>query len=529
MRLYHPGSRLLLLIIGFNLLGTLGCTAPRITQEQISLTIIADGSEAEIKLPSGSTVDEALRAAGVVLGSLDRTDPPVYTVLSQNARIRVIRVKEEFVVEQELIPFENQIVQNESLPVGQEFWLQLGENGLRETTIRRVFEDGVEVSSSPVRSVVIKEPLPQIKMVGIQQAFVPITIPGRLVYLADGNAWLMEQTTSNRRQVVTSGDLDGRVFSLSPDAEWLLYTRSSPDGEEINHLWAAPLDIGGGEPLDLGVANIAHFADWKPDSALTIAFSTVEPRSRAPGWQANNDLRLLSFSATGFIRELPALLEANSGGIYGWWGTDFSWAPDGSRLAFSRSDGVGVLDLQTAQMTTLKALPPVQTFGDWAWNPGIGWDPNGEFLFLVSHRSPGESRDFDLEAISLSSGVAVTLRQDVGMFAHPKLSPVEALPTGEKAYQIAYLQAIFPEQSDSSRYRLVVMDRDGSNSEILFPPEGMGGLDPQKVVWSPRELPESEHYAVALIYQNNLWLVDSETGEARQITGDNLTSRIDWK
>ncbi len=529
MKLYHPGSGLLLILTLSNLLGMLGCTAPRISEEQIAVTVLVDGNEVAVTVPAGSTVDEVLRAAGVIMGSLDRSEPPVYTVLSQSSQVRVIRVKEEFVVEQEAIPFENQIIQNESLPAGQEFWLQLGENGLRETTIRRVYENGVEVSSGPVRSVVIKEPVPQIKMVGVQKAFVPISIPGRLVYLADGNAWLMEENTTNRRQIVTTGDLDGRVFSLSPDGRWLLFTRKSSQEDVINHLWAAPLDSAAGEALDLGVANIVHFADWQPEATLTVAYSTVEPRRGAPGWQANNDLRLLTFSANGFIRELPALLEASSGGIYGWWGTDFSWAEDGSILAYSRPDEVGILDGQSGEMTPLLKLSPVQTFGDWAWTPGIDWDPNGDFLFVVTRSSPDESRDFDLGAIALSSGEVFTLRQNVGMFAHPVMSPVTELPTGERAYQVAYLQAVFPDQSDTSRYRLSLMDRDGSNNRILFPPEGMGGLEPQEVVWSPEVMPESGHYAIALIYENNLWIVDSETGEARQITGDSLTTRIDWK
>lgn len=493
------------------------------------MKIQVDGNELGVTVPAGSTVDQALRAGGVVLGNLDRSDPPAYTVLSQDATIRVIRVREEFMVEQEEIPFENQVIQNESLPVGQELWLQLGENGLREITFRRVYEDGIEVSSSPVRSVTIKEPVPQIKMVGVQKAFIPLDIPGRLVYLVDGNAWLMEESTSNRRQIVTSGDLDGRVFSLSPDGDWLLYTRSSSEGEAINRLWAAPLDQADGEPIDLGAANIVHFADWKPDATLTVAYSTVEPRSAAPGWQANNDLRLLTFSGSGFLRELPALLETNSGGVYGWWGTDFSWALDGSRLAYSQPGEVGILDWQSGEIRSLKEFPPLQTFGDWAWNPGIGWDPNGQFLFIVNHRSSGESQLFDLAAIPLARGEAVTLRQNVGMFAHPVMSPVEELPTGEKSYQIAYLQAIYPDQSITSRYRLELMDRDGSNNRLLFPSEGMGGLEPQKVVWSPEKMPESGHYAIALLYENNLWLVDSETGEARQVTGDNLTTRIDWK
>ena len=72
------------------------------------------------------------------------------------------------------------------------------------------------------------------------------------------------------------------------------------------------------------------------------------------------------------------------------------------------------------------------------------------------------------------------------------------------------------------------MDRDGSNKRVLFPEEGAQGLDPQRVVWSPAPLGESG-YVVALVYQNNIYLLDVNTGQAQQITGDGLVNRIDWK
>jgi hypothetical protein len=43
-------------------------------------------------------------------------------------------------------------------------------------------------------------------------------------------------------------------------------------------------------------------------------------------------------------------------------------------------------------------------------------------------------------------------------------------------------------------------------------------------------MPDSQVHALAVLYQGNLWLVDAG-GEflQRQITGDGLVSRIDWK
>jgi hypothetical protein len=128
----------------------------------------------------------------------------------------------------------------------------------------------------------------------------------------------------------------------------------------------------------------------------------------------------------------------------------------------------------------------------------------------------------------VDGGTRFVLSPDVGMFSYPVPSPRLDLNPEETAHMVAYLQARFPNQSETSRYDLARMDRDGSNKFILFPPEGSEGLQPQKMVWSPDVFEANGNYAIGLIYQQNLWLVDSMTGEAWQITGDGLTSRIDW-
>ena len=103
-------------------------------------------------------------------------------------------------------------------------------------------------------------------------------------------------------------------------------------------------------------------------------------------------------------------------------------------------------------------------------------------------------------------------------------------PSGEeKVYQIAYLQATTPTQSDTSRYRLVVMDRDGSNRQVLFPPADTSGIEPQTPVWSPEPITGQSGDFVGVIYQGNLWMIDSGDAKAYQVTGDGLITNIDWK
>ena len=396
--------------------------------------MVADGQTNDVQLPAGSTVQQALDAAKISLNTLDRTVPTAFTVLSKGAIVRIVRVSESFEIEQVVIPFEQQTLRNESLPIDQEILVQAGENGLQEITYRRVYEDGVEVSSQPmaVKSVILKKPVPEIRMLGVQAPFAPLTIPGRLIYLRDGNAWMMENTTGNRQALITTGDLDGRVFCMSTDGEWLLFTRRSEQEGQINGLWVAKvINVGSAvaaesqELVDLKVPNVIHFADWVPGSTEKIVFSTVEPREAAPGWQANNDLHMLTFSDTGWTTKWTTILEANSGGVYGWWGTEFGWLPDNLHLIFARPDAIGVVNYKTGEVQTLVEILPLQTRRDWAWVPGVTWGPDGLVLFYSNHTapsgaaSPEESQQFDLTAGSLAGSPAIQLVSQTGMFAYP--------------------------------------------------------------------------------------------------------------
>jgi hypothetical protein len=541
MRLYHSRIIGILLLSIVWVLGMAACSSPPATQAHIDVKITADGHDVSVQLPPGSTVQQALDVAGLSLGTMDRAEPPLYSILTSGSEVHIIRVTEDFEVVQEVIPFEQQTLKNESLPQDQEIYLQKGKNGLQEITYRRVYEDGVEVSGDTiVKKVTLEQPVPEIIMIGIQAPFVPVAVPGKLIYLRDGNAWMIEESTGNRQAVVTTGDLDGRILSLSSDGSWLLFSRKSNEEGQINGLWVKDISSEDSKLIDLTVPNVIHFADWIPGSDSKIVFSTVEPRTTAPGWQANNDLYALSFSKSGWVtkwKDKP-VLEPNSGGIYGWWGTSFAWAPDGEQLAYARPDGIGLLNFLDGTLAPVLDMIPYQTRGDWAWVPGLAWGPDGKNLYTVDHVppagtvSPEESQVFDLTAISMESGAQLHIVSQAGMFAYPVISPPQPKASGENAYQVAYLQAIFPNQSESSRYRLMVMDRDGSNRQVLFPTDDRsGGLSPQNDwgAWSPDPMPESGNYAIAFIYQGNLWIVDAVSGKAQQITGDGLTTRVIWK
>lgn len=538
MKLYHRQLMVFWLevLLTANLL-LVACNAPSRQPSQISVHLTADGKTSTVQALPNSTVQDVLTTSKISLGPLDRVDPPPYTVLLNGVSVHVVRMREEFVVTSEVIPFEHQLVRCESLPEGERMLSQQGANGEVEITYRHVYEDGQQISNDEFKRVVIKEAIPEIVVVGIQQMFSPAAIPGRLAYIIGGNAWVMEGDTGKRRVVVTGGDLDGYIFTLSPDGNWLLYTRKSKEKGEINSLWAARIDLSTPKLIDLKIKNVVYFASWVPGAENTIAYSTVEPQTAPPGWHTNNDLNLVKLKDNKPGEVTPISLNPELVGNYPWWGASFAWNPDGSQLAYANDHQVGLLDTKDGQATAepLLNFTHLKTGSDWAWVPGLTWGPDGKVLYTIDHPpdaeavSNEESQVFDLTAILLQYQIPVRLVAAVGMFAYPIPSPMQRLESGENAYQVAFLKAVTPKLSKTSRYQLWVMDRDGSNQRLLFPEEGNRGLDPQQVAWSPAPLVEEYHHVIALIYQGNIWFINPYDGTARQITGDELTIRLDWK
>ena len=542
MRLYHFIKVVIAACI-LLLAGSACSSSPPLPtpQEEISVQIEVDGQFLTASVPAGSAVSTALESAEITLTGKDRVEPAGVVLLTDDAVIRVIRVEEIIETEQVVIPFQVIRQPTENLPAGQEKLLQAGKNGLKEVAYVRVFEDGQEVSFGEINSLGIDEAVDEIILVGVQSAIAPISLPSPLVYISNGNAWMMDQSTANRFLIVPTGDLDGRIFRLSRDGNWLLFSRTEEDEDIINSLWAVEISSYGNTLVELDTENVIHFADWVPGTEQEFAYSSVEPRISAPGWQANNDLIVKRFSVSGWTSTVDTLQDTNYGGVYGWWGTDFQYSPEGDFLAFASPDQIGIIttaeeEEQVQEKIILLEITPYKTQGDWAWMPGIGIGPLGNVIYSVDHAaqegnlSTEESPVFDLVAIPLTGGGASRIVHDVGMFAYPLPSPVRAKPSGEASYQVAYLQAVFPERSATSNYRVALMDRDGSNQHLIFPAIDKPGLQPSLGwgAWSPEEFEIGTDYPLAVIYEGNIWILSPETGDFWQVTGDGRVQGLDW-
>jgi len=110
------------------------------------VTVQADGRTLRTRTHR-ERVDEVLADLGIVLTGEDYTVPPLDAPLGEEATIRVVRVGERFLIEQEPIPFESTWQPDPDLEIDQpQRVLQEGVPGVFERRIRVRYEDGQEVS-----------------------------------------------------------------------------------------------------------------------------------------------------------------------------------------------------------------------------------------------------------------------------------------------------------------------------------------------------------------------------------------------
>ncbi|MBL8155875.1 MAG: G5 domain-containing protein, partial [Anaerolineae bacterium] len=132
---------------------------PTPTEQQIRVTVIADGRERTFIITSPTTVEEFLRnpKVDIQLGELDRINPQPFTQITDGIEIRIARVSEQNECVQSEIPFKQTTALNEGLQPGEQRVVQAGQNGILEICYRVTIVDGtptdrVEVGRTEIRA-----------------------------------------------------------------------------------------------------------------------------------------------------------------------------------------------------------------------------------------------------------------------------------------------------------------------------------------------------------------------------------------
>jgi Tol biopolymer transport system component len=496
-----------------------------------TVTIVADGQTVNLTT-AAATVNDALAEAGIVLNPADEVTPPSDILLPLPAgasTITVVRVTETMETIPETVPFERRIVRTADMsPDDPPRIVQTGASGLREVSVRIVYHDGLEVERWPTGVTIIEPPVHEIVMIGVGSDANAMPLAGRLAYIDDGRAIVLEGATDAPRQIAVDGVLDGRVFQLSPDGEYLLYTVAQADspGTFRNELQLIATTAGA-EPQPLAIENVL-WAGWDPAATPPrIAYTTARSTTQPPGWEANNDLWLLAAPAAG-AQAAPVRLVETYPATFGWWGGDYAWSPDGRRLAYALADEIGWLDMPAAgegpdfatptepPRTVLQNFTAYDTGGEWVWLPSLSWSADGRWLAFTEYDA--ENDRFDLRRVDVASNAVETFSKNVGIWSAAAWSPA-----GNGS--LAALQSVDAGADEDSAYALWLLDESGGRQR-LFPPEGEAG-DFARAALSLAWGPGGD--ALAFIFDDALHFLDLTSGDVfRAGLDDTTSSRPSW-
>ena len=498
-------------------LGIVACTPLPTPPSRV--VVVADGQRQAVETQAPS-VAALLAELEITLKDLDRVDPPETAQVHDGMTITVTRVLERLESITNTLSFRRQIVRDATVPENETRLLQAGRPGIREQVYRSVWEDGVLKTRTLVKDEVIREPQDEILLVGERPEFaVTQALTGTLVILERQDAWLVRQNTASRRQLTAFGDLDGRVFTLSADGQRLLFSRVITGEQHFNALWVISTAQADDKPIPLEIYDVL-WAGWAPDSRY-FAWTTAEVSDRPPGWRGRNDLWRAIFTDRDILTGKQQLLQPEAGGGLGWWGTRYQWSPQGDRLAYSRPDEVGIVEVRTKQLQPLARFAPYRTYSSWAWNPDVAWSSEGNFIATVLHGpapdggDPEDSPVFDLWLLEASGAYSMQLASEVGMWTMPVFSP-----DGET---LLFGEAMLPYQSHISAYRLCTLDRDGSDLRCIFPAEGEPAIQVPGWWWSP------DQATLAFIYRGNLHLLKRGERFSVPITSEGTVTTLDWQ
>lgn len=499
------------------------------------VVLLVDG-ERRIAETTAVTVQEFLREQTITLGDHDKVEPPPFAELGLATTITITRVRLKTETVTQPLPFTRQLVRDETYPHNQIRVVQLGTNGTVAITYTITLEDGKETARRESGRRIVTQPKDEILALGTQGSLRPVALaPGTIVYLAHGNAFVMRNSSDAKRALTTTSDLDGRVFALSGDGRYLLFSRAASEtAPALNSLWSVDTLVLGETPRQLPI-NDALVAQLSAD-ARTLFYSTGEKTAGAPGWKAHNDLWMLALAPgeTPNIKNAQAIWLPNIAAPYAWWGAHWTLAPDGRAIAYAFANEIGVIELTgravpipsaPAPRRVLKRFAPFRAPGDWVWTPHVAWSPDSRYIVTTIHAPLGnpdvasDDPTFEVWALARDGSVNAALASQTGMWAMPLWSPPDA--RGES--RIAFSRALAPTNSERSRYALNVMDRAGGNKRQIFPlEESEDGLTTTQLAWAP------DARQLIAVRENDLWLYDFAAAKWSQLTANGASAKPQW-
>ena len=136
-----------------------------VVAQSVGATVLHDGKTQQVRT-NVLTAGGLLRQLGVVLGPYDRVEPSLLAYPSEGSTIKVVRVSEAVEKLRSKIPFKRQTDQSPTMELGIRKVRRPGVEGVRESSYRILYEDGKVKSRIFVGSRILREPVPELTLVG---------------------------------------------------------------------------------------------------------------------------------------------------------------------------------------------------------------------------------------------------------------------------------------------------------------------------------------------------------------------------
>jgi uncharacterized protein YabE (DUF348 family) len=237
----------------------------------------------------GPTVGEALAQAGFPLQGLDYSQPAAYEPLPASGEIRVVRMREELLVELAPLPFSLTYEPAADLEIDQLTILDPGKYGVLANRVRVVYQDGEEIERSVEEAIEVVAPQPRVVGYGTKIVVRTLSTAGGVIEYwravpMYATAYAPCFSAADRCYPHTSSGMLVQKGVVAFILEWYLQMKGWPVYIP-DYGYATVEDVGGGIPgrkwIDLGYSDddIISWNKW-----VTVYFLTPVPPLGSIPW-----------------------------------------------------------------------------------------------------------------------------------------------------------------------------------------------------------------------------------------------------
>ncbi|MCI1965536.1 MAG: G5 domain-containing protein [Oscillospiraceae bacterium] len=231
----------------------------------VQVTVAADGCKVATTVKEGSVLD-AVRQAGVALGTEDTLNVDENKVVDAGMEISVSRVTYNEVTETRSVPYQTVTKKDSTLAAGKTKVETAGKNGTAQVVVRQKLVEGQVTETQDVSSTVVTKPVDQVVRLGTKRSAVASVGSDGTVVDENGNTVRYKKVLTGKCSCYTGGGWTstgakaafGRV-AVNPNVipyGTKLYI-CSPDGKLV-YGYAVAADTGGAAMRGIIIADLYY-------------------------------------------------------------------------------------------------------------------------------------------------------------------------------------------------------------------------------------------------------------------------------